>query len=76
MSSTFPLVLCLLLVGLKLVSFCLVQSIGVRDHFRWGGGGHNIFSPNFLSLPENRICFGNAFLSNMGGGGGGENATL
>ena len=33
-------------------------------------GGHNIFCPNFVSLPESRICLGNAFLSHMGEGGG------
>ena len=35
-----------------------------------GGGGNNIFCPNFVPLPESRICLGNAFLSHMGGGGG------
>ena len=33
------------------------------------GGGHNMFCPNFVSLPESGICLGNAFLSHIGGGG-------
>ena len=44
-----------------------------------GGGGGQHFGPNFVSLPESRICLGNAFLSHMGGGGGcmeEENTTL
>ena len=32
--------------------------IGVRDHF----------CPNFVFLPESRICLGNAFLAHMGEG--------
>ena len=40
--------------------------IGVRDHFRTFP---KTFCPNFVSLPEIRICLGNAFLSHIGGGG-------
>ena len=38
--------------------------------FSWGGGGggHTHFCPNLLSLPESRICLGNAFLAHMGEG--------
>ena len=32
-------------------------------------GGTTFFCPNLSSLPESRICLGNAFLSPMGGGG-------
>ena len=31
-----------------------------KDHFPFGGG-HNIFCPNFISLPESQICFGNVW---------------
>ena len=49
--------------------------IGVRDHFRLGGGGgHNIFCPNFSSVARKvEYAFLNAkcILLHMGGGGGG-----
>ena len=32
--------------------------------------GTTFFCPNFVSLPEIRICLGNAVLSHLGGGGG------
>ena len=39
--------------------------------FFWGGGGVQMCLPeSLIPLPESRICFGNAFLSHMGGGGG------
>ena len=49
-----------------------VKAIGVRDHFRLGGGGGaNHFCPIDHLCPKSRICLGNAFLPHMVGGGGG-----
>ena len=47
-------------------SYC-VGSIGVRDHFRWGG--HKKCCPNFSSLPEKSHMFGQCILPHLGGGG-------
>ena len=33
-------------------------------------GVHKTFCPNFVFLPESRICVGNAFCRTCGGGGG------
>ena len=57
-----------------------MRAIGVRDHFRFFFfflGGHNIFCPNFSSLPEKSNMFGQCiFASHVLGGGGVRRAAL
>ena len=48
------------------------MDIGVRDHFRLGGGGvpTTFFCPNFSFLPEKSNMFGQCIFASHGGGGG------
>ena len=39
--------------------------------FGGGGGGHNIFCPNFSCLPEKSNMFRQCIFASHGGGGGG-----
>ena len=54
--------------------FSIPIGVGTISVWGGGGGGHNIFCPNFHLCPKSRICLGNAFFPHMrgGGGGGGE----
>ena len=42
----------------------------VRDHIRWGGGGHNFF------CPKNRICLRAMHFCHTWGGGGKESSSF
>ena len=52
-----------------------VIGIGVRDHFRLGGGT-TFFARISHLCPKSRICLGNAFLPHTGGGGGGGSSSF
>ena len=58
-------------------SIRLVIIIGVRDHFRWGGGGAQHFVPEFRILARKSNVFGQCiFCRTWGGGCLEENTTL